>query len=202
MKDQAGLNGFTQTHFIGKQYPGGMASGDFMGNIDLVRQMLGSRANQPLGGRRPQPIHMLQRGIPKPERAVTIELTGKQALVGRREIHGSGQFDFGDRVDVLAIVRVIHQDTTHLLNGSDNISLTIVGLYFLAHLKHDAGQGGVVDGVGAFFVRRREPQCYPSAGNVRDNAQPQSGIAVADPTLANDEIRCIQETSNPKLLMI
>ena len=58
-----------------------------MGDVDLVRQMLGTGTDQPPGRGPPQAIHMLECGEPQTKGAVSVELTRKQPLVRGREVH-------------------------------------------------------------------------------------------------------------------
>ena len=195
MQDQAGFDGFTQAHFIGQQYPGRMAPGHFVGDIELVRQMLGPGANQPLGRRGPQAVHVLQGRHPQPEGPVAVELAGKQALMRSGKVHRTGQLHFRNLVDILAIVGVVKQNAVQVLHGAHNVFLAFESLYFLTLLVHNPRQGSIIDGVGALLIGRGKAQCDPAPGNVGNNSQTQSGIAVAYPTLTNDKFRCFQETS-------
>ena len=136
---------------------------------------------------------MLQRGKPEPESAVTVKLARKQALMGRREVHRTGQFDFGNRVQVLAIITVVQQYATHILNRPNHVGFAVEGLDLFANLVNDPGQGRVIDGVGAFLIGGRKPQGDPPARQVRNDAQAEGGIAVTDPALTNNKFRCIKE---------
>jgi len=177
-----------------------VAPGHFLGDIDLVRQVPGARTDQPPGGRSPETILVLNGGVTQPERPVTVKLAGKQTLVRGRKIDRAGQLHFGDLVDVLTVIGVVHEHTADIFHGPDDVAVAVKGLYVLADLEHDAGQGRVVDGIGTLLIRRREAQGDPTPGNIRDDPQAQPGVAVTDPALTNDKIRCFQEASKPKLL--
>ncbi len=137
MKNQTCLNGFTQTNLIGQQNPGSMPAGHFVGNIKLVWQVLGACPNQPLGRRRPQTVHVLQGGDSKPEGTVAIKLAGEEALMRGGKIHRARQLNLGNRLNILTVIGVVHQNAIEIFHCAHGIALTVKGLYFLALLVHD-----------------------------------------------------------------
>ena len=140
---------------------------------------------------------MLQGGQPQAEGAVAVELSGKQALVGRGEADLACQPDLGNFLQIAAIVHgVVQQYAALLVHRLHGQYLAIEGFDVLPHLERNAGQGGAVYRIGALLVRRRKPQGYRAAGHFRDNTQAQGRIRMADPTLANGKSRCFQESSD------
>ena len=145
---------------------------------------------------------MLQGRHPQPESAVSVKLTGEQALVRGRKIDRTGQLYLGDLLDIFAVIGVVHQNTVEILNGTNNVTLAVKGLYLLTQLVDNARQRRIIDGIGALFIGRRKPQGNSAPRDVGNDTQTQSGIAVAHPTLTDDKFRCFQETSASKLLLI
>jgi hypothetical protein len=113
---------------------------------------------------------MLNGRIPQTKSAVAIELAREKPLVRRGKVHRAREFDLGNFMQVGAIVGVIHEHATNVLDRSNDVPLAVKGLNLLAQLIDDAGQRCVINRVGAFLIGGRKPQGYPTPGDIRDNA--------------------------------
>ena len=164
VKNQAGLNGFTQPHFVRQQNPGCVTCCHFVGNVNLVWQVLCARTDQALSRGCPQSVKVLRSGHPQAKRTIAIKLAGKQPLMGGGKIHRTAEFYLGNLGQVFpAVIGVVHQHTTDVLHGSHSVAFAVKGLDRLTNLVDDPRQRGIVDGVGALLVRRRETQRYTAA---------------------------------------
>ena len=138
VQDQARLDGLAQADLIGQQHPGGVTFRHLVGQVNLVRQVLGASADQALRRGGPEPVQMLQGGVTQAKCPVAVKLAGKQALMRGGEIDRAGQFHFRYLVDVFAVVGVIHQHTTDVLDRAHDVSVTVESLDFLSLLIDDA----------------------------------------------------------------
>ena len=186
MQDHPGLNGLAEADLIGQQHPGGKPPGHFARDIDLMRQQAGPRAEQPARRRLLQAVAVREGGATQAVGAVVVELAAEQALFGGVEFDKAVQLGLlqppyapGLVLADVAQAALIGLDFEHLQ------ALLILGADGLAGFVLDAGQRGAVDRVEPLLAHRREADPELAALHRNDNAQPQAGLGLADPALAD-----------------
>src|SRR5690606_1339696 len=117
MNHQTGFDGLAQTYFVGQQYARGNPVGHFTGDVQLVRDGLGTRATQTPQRRLQQTAVVLQTVIAQGEPGQRVDLAGEQAVAGQAELDEVRQLGFrhGDRL-MLGIEAVVDQQAVDILD--------------------------------------------------------------------------------------
>ena len=82
LEDQAGLDGFAETHFIREQHARDLPARDFVENVELVRNQIDATAEKPAHFRLAELRLHFQRAMPQIENFGRIGLAGEQAFGG------------------------------------------------------------------------------------------------------------------------
>ncbi len=189
VKNQAGFDGFAQAHFVGQQNPRRMASGDFVGNIELMGYEVDARPGKTEGPVLLDALEVVQRAKAKIKPVVAVDLTGEQAVAGLIELHGIGQLGLGQLAQsAVAVFTDVGDQAATLFAVIDDHLPAIGRENAVAAAEHHAGERRLAGVVGAGFLAGTEQNGNATGVAVKHGAESKLGFAVANPALAGRKI--------------
>ncbi len=189
MQDQPGLDGLAQADFVGQQDARGMAPGDFVGDIELVRNQIDARPGQAQCGATGDALVVMQRAIAQLEPVVAVDLAGQQAILGLMEAHVVGELGFAERHGFTVIgLAVVDHAAIAFFDMLDGQLVAVGGIDAITGAEHHAGQRCLTGAVGTGFLTGGEQHGDAACIDGENGAESKLGFAVADPTLAGREV--------------
>jgi len=189
VENQARLNGFAQAYLVGQQYPRRMASGHFVGDIELVGNEINTRPSKAQRAVLLNALIVVQRTKAQIKPVVTVYLTGQQAVTGLVKLHGVGQLRLRQFAQVAFAIFTNVGDQAAGLFAVINDHLPAVGReHAVAAAEHDAGERCLTGVVGAGFLAGTEQDGNATGVAVKHGAESKLSLAVANPALAGRKI--------------
>ena len=184
LEDEAGLDGFAEAHLVGEEDARNLARGDFLQNVELMRDEFEPPAEETAHVGRAEFRLRLKRAVAEIEDFAGIGLAGHEALL--REIDAG---DIGDGVLAHAAAGAeVGEEACAILDGVDGERGAIAGsdgfagaeLHALQHRRAERVEA-ILAGGGEF-----DADAFRSGIDARDHAETQLGFPFAHATLSND----------------
>ena len=189
VENQARLNGFAQAYLVGQQYPRRMASGHFIGDIELVGNEINTRPGKAQRAMLLNALIVVQRTKAQIEPVVAVYLAGQQAVTGLVKLHGVGQLRLRQFAQVAFAIFTNVGDQAAGLFAVINDHLPAVGReHAVAAAEHDAGERCLAGVVGTGFLAGTEQDGNATGVAVKHGAESKLSLAVANPALAGRKI--------------
>ena len=185
MQDQAGFDGFAQTHFVSQQHAWRHAVGNVAGDMQLMADRLGAYSGQAKQRRALDAAEMAQAFKAQAEPGQGVDLAGEQTIAGQPELNEIVQHGFGKggRGAVVPQAGVGQQTILFDHVADDHAPAFVVG-NAVARTETHAGKRRVAQRVVAGFAAGGEEHDY-QAGVLRQyRTETQFRFAVADPALS------------------
>jgi hypothetical protein len=182
VQDEAGLDGFPQTHLVGQKHPGEESGGDFGGDVDLVGKEVDASAQESADGRLAEGGAEGERLGAEFEKGVFIDLRGEEAFLGFAEADGVGELGLGDG----AVFGQVCEDALLIEDGVHDDGFAAVEFDFVSGSEADPAQGGGFEGVLAVFRGGGEKDFDPAEVGLENDAEAEFGFGVGDEPLAGD----------------
>ena len=184
MKNQAGLNGFAQAHFVSEQDPRHQTASHFGSDVELVGNEINPAAHEPAHPGFAPAMLMAQRGHPEIEDFRRIELPGEQAFLGFVETDGVAQVGLA-QLPPFGPVENKPSPLGYRLHDQHRFGMAFNGV---AHPESYAAERSVVASVFPRLVARPKPDRDRSRRDATNRTQSEFRLALTDPTLAGMKV--------------
>ena len=196
VQDQACLDGFAQSHFVGQQHARGVAAGNLVGYVQLVGNQAGTTAREAAQVGMRQAVGVQQGLVAQLECAVRVDLPGEQALCRTVQLQVAVELAFGQRYRVPGVVAAkVDKEPVLIVHATDAERHTCMTADLVTGAEGDPCQRRGLPRIGAGLANGVEQQRDRAWFHAQYRAQAQLQFRMIDPALAGQVV--IHRSSPP-----
>ena len=180
VQDQARLNRFTQTDFVGQKNPGHEPVGDFAGDENLVRDEVHAAPHVAAHRRLAKGAPLLKGLDAELKEMALVDLATQQPVLRGAETDGVGELRLGH----FAPGAVVDEQPLAVFHGIHHELVAAVEFDPVALLELHPAQRRRLQGVLAVFIGGGEEDFHPAKLCLEQDAQPEFGFGIAHQTLS------------------